>query len=629
MLKKAASFLLSAALITGCSHPLEIVGEGDIESSTGTNDCSLEQQPCANNVAGDYHVTYTAQPRAGSSFVTWEGCGTQHPECTFNLPADTVDQFWFQTAPALRAVFTQKNYGLTATPYTTLQQVWAPKVPAPAVQQAIVNQTLTVYDHTQYEANGLGAELAPGIPWIEHTELAPAFPGEGAERRSLAYIWVVADPQLIDEESPIRLDGYADVYRPQGQLTPQVFEAHVRTARRISDLSGRPFDFTILAGDLTDTSQKNELEWVLKILNGGVVNPDSGADDDPVPGPNNDYNDPFVSVGINTPWYAALGNHDVLHVGGFGLIDEALRAGAVGDKLFTGSLLSNVWAMCVAGDTVDHQLIVSRDAVFPADANRLPLYQHEVIRTLRKAPGEPAGHGFTLADEQTSKAYYSTYPVPSKPIRMIVLDSTNAVDATLGIAHLGSMDTAQFNWLQQELAGAAANSELVIVVSHHRLSNFHAQSEVPVAAIRTLLTNSSNVILHLTGHGHGDRKALQTTNSNNGYWELMTASTIDFPLHSRAVELVDEGNGYLSIYVTNFDHNSEDGTLASKGRQLAAGHKVFGSNGTYRDIAALWAIDVAAQNLILRVKMPTDVSASLDGYAWPPRVESIDTLSNF
>ncbi|MFT5484327.1 MAG: hypothetical protein ACI9GW_002990, partial [Halieaceae bacterium] len=34
-------------LITACSHPLEISGEGDINSSSGENDCLLEDQPCA------------------------------------------------------------------------------------------------------------------------------------------------------------------------------------------------------------------------------------------------------------------------------------------------------------------------------------------------------------------------------------------------------------------------------------------------------------------------------------------------------------------------------------------------------------------------------------------------------
>lgn len=98
---------LSVLLVVGCSHPLEIVGEGDIESSTGANDCALEEQPCANYVTGDYNVTYTAAPREGWNFVGWEGCGVQFPECSFNIPALYVDQNWFQTMPTLRAVFVE------------------------------------------------------------------------------------------------------------------------------------------------------------------------------------------------------------------------------------------------------------------------------------------------------------------------------------------------------------------------------------------------------------------------------------------------------------------------------------------------------------------------------------------
>lgn len=624
-----ASCLLVAPLIAACSHPLEIIGEGDIVSSTGEHDCLLEEQPCDNYVANEYKVTYTAEPRPGWTFVAWQGCGDQFPSCSFDIPATTVHSYWLQTMPALKAVFTPTELGLTATPYTALQQVWAPKVPTQAVRDAITSQTLTPYDHAQYAANGLGAELQPGIPWVEQTQLAPAFPGEGENRRSLAYIWAVADPQLIDEESPIRLDGYVDNYRPHGQLTPHVFEAHVRTARRISDLGTRPFDFTIIAGDLTDTTQENELQWLITTLNGGVVDPDSGADDDPVPGPGNDYNDPFVSIGLRAPWYAALGNHDVLHIGGFGPVDEALRAGAVGDHLFTGSVLSNIWAGAVAGDTADHELILSPSVTFPADEKRLPLYQSEFIEALYKAGGSPAGHGFTQSNVANNKAYYSAYPIAGKPIRMIVLDTTNSDNTTLGIAHLGSLDAVQFGWLEQQLDDAATNNELVILVSHHRLGNFHNQSEVPAATIQTLLENSENLVLHLTGHGHGNRKSLKNANAANGYWELMTASTIDFPLQSRAVELVDEGNGYLSIYVTNFDHNSADNTLASKARQLAAGHKVFGSNGTYRDIESLWAVDSNAQNLLLRIELPEAVSENLDNYTWPTTIESTETLNNF
>jgi 3',5'-cyclic AMP phosphodiesterase CpdA len=522
------------------------------------------------------------------------------------------------------------EYELTANPYTALQQVWAPVEPSAAVRASMKDGSFTVYEHTRYAANGLGARLEPGIPWIEHLELAPDFPGEGPERKSLAYIWVVADPQIIDEESPIRMDGYSKVYRPHGQLTPQLIEAHVRTARRISDLSSRPFDFAVVAGDLTDTSQKNELGWLITALNGGVINPDSGVDDDPDPGPGNDYNDPFVSVGINVPWYAALGNHDVLHVGGFGLIDDALREAAVGDHLYKGNPFSKIWGGYVAGDTIDHQVILDEAVITPTDTNRLPLKKTEMLQTLHDAEGAPAGHGLTQADVGSSTGYYSVWPIPGKPIRMIVLDSTDATLASPGIAQQGSMDQVQYDWLKEELRSASAADELVIVVTHHRLEDFHAQSEVPAEVLEALLSSSGNVILHLTGHGHNDVASVKHLSGGRGYWELMAASTIDFPLQSRVVELVDEGNGYLSIYVTNFDHNSAAGTLADKARQMAAGRLAFGTTFFAGDTIAFWAEDVQAQNLLLRVELPASVSSKLAAYDdWPTTVESVSTLANF
>jgi len=530
------------------------------------------------------------------------------------------------TRPAPPAV----EYGLTAAPYTALQQVWAPLEPSPAVRAGMNDGTFTVYDHTQYAANGLGARLEPGMPWIERSELAPDFPGEGADRRSLAYIWVVADPQIIDEESPIRMDGYANVYRPHGQFTPQLIEAHVRTARRISDSSSRPFDFAILAGDLTDTSQENEIDWLITALNGGIIDPDSGVDDDPDPGPGNDYNDPFVSAGIDVPWYAALGNHDVLHVGGFGLIDDSLREGAVGDHLYLGTPFSRIWGGYVAGDTLDHQVIFDEAVITPADTRRLPLNKTELLQTLHDAGGAPAGHGLTQADVDRSKGYYSVRPIPGKPIRMIVLDSTDAALASPGIAQQGSIDQAQYDWLEEELGSAGAANELVIVVTHHRLEDFHAQSEVPAETLEALLSASENVILHLTGHGHNNVASVKRLNGDRGYWELMGASTIDFPLQSRVVELVDEENGFLSIYVTNFDHNSAAGTLADKARQMAAGRLAFGTTFFDGDTVAFWAEDVQAQNLLLRVKLPAGVSSSLAAYGdWPTTVESVSTLANF
>ena len=95
-----------ALLFTACSHPLEIKGQGDIVSNSGSRNCSMEEAPCANIVTGDYNETYTAVPRAGWQFDEWNGCNAAN-ECTFTVRAEVVDNNWFQTAPALVANFSK------------------------------------------------------------------------------------------------------------------------------------------------------------------------------------------------------------------------------------------------------------------------------------------------------------------------------------------------------------------------------------------------------------------------------------------------------------------------------------------------------------------------------------------
>jgi hypothetical protein len=97
--------LLFPLVLAACSHPLEIEGEGDIVSTGRAIYCTLEQQPCPNIVFNDYIRTYVGLPRPGWDFDHWVNCGTQHPNCSFNIPASVVNQFWGQTMPPLRAVF--------------------------------------------------------------------------------------------------------------------------------------------------------------------------------------------------------------------------------------------------------------------------------------------------------------------------------------------------------------------------------------------------------------------------------------------------------------------------------------------------------------------------------------------
>lgn len=114
-----ASIFLSVLFIQACSHPIDIVGEGDVMSASGTRNCLLEDHAagldnCSKNyVVGAYQETYYATPRVGWQFDRWVNycANATDNACAFNVAADTVQLFWGHTAPPLQAVFSK--YKLT------------------------------------------------------------------------------------------------------------------------------------------------------------------------------------------------------------------------------------------------------------------------------------------------------------------------------------------------------------------------------------------------------------------------------------------------------------------------------------------------------------------------------------
>lgn len=116
--------LFLVTLVVACSHPIEIVGEGDVASASARG-CSFEDSTavpvpdnCAKNyVVGAYVETYTAGSRDGWRFDSWVNCAFSGISfeagntCTFNVPAATVIKFWGKTMPPLQAVFLKDTDG--------------------------------------------------------------------------------------------------------------------------------------------------------------------------------------------------------------------------------------------------------------------------------------------------------------------------------------------------------------------------------------------------------------------------------------------------------------------------------------------------------------------------------------
>lgn len=114
ILKSCAVYLTGtvfALFLASCSHPIGIVGYGKVLSESGDRDCyfyPFDLDKCKNYVVNDYMETYYASPFDGWQFHRWVNyCqNATDNQCSFNVPANIVNQFWGETAPPLIAVFT-------------------------------------------------------------------------------------------------------------------------------------------------------------------------------------------------------------------------------------------------------------------------------------------------------------------------------------------------------------------------------------------------------------------------------------------------------------------------------------------------------------------------------------------
>lgn len=426
-------------------------------------------------------------------------------------------------------------------------------------------------------------------------------------------------------------DPFSASYRPQEGLMPFVLNEEVRAVRSLKrgPVTGVPIRLAMTGGDNVDNAQLNETRWFIDIMDGGkVVNPDSGRrrtcgvkrrplytgmrgggrfyepngkGDGPgyspsmaanrrsvrrsvasrdYPGLFEQMNRPFRPVGLGIPWYSVFGNHDGLVQGNFaqnGLFDEVVLSCRKVTR-YSREALAQIRPLLEGGVTPAERDDVIRLTfgdfldtwgvprehkglykTVPSDPRRRFLRKPAWIREHFSTRGRPRGHGFTQANIASGEGYYSFKAAAG--VRFVVVDT--AADNSSS----GNMDEAQYRWLDAELTAAEARRDLVLVFGHHSLRTMNAVvSSVRLGPeVEALLRRHPGVIAYVAGHEHRNRIEPHGT-----FWEIVTASHLEWPQQSRVIELAELQSGALAIYTTGIDHAGPPRPTGSGSKRLAS-----------------------------------------------------------
>jgi hypothetical protein len=308
-----------------------------------------------------------------------------------------------------------------------------------------------------------------------------------------------------------------------------VLAASVRAVNRLGP------DAVFVTGDIVDSSSVAELDQALAVLDGGTVDPDTGArgydgvqaadqpdalyyrpdlDAPRHPGLLDQAQRRFRSPGLEAPWYPALGNHDLL-VQGEEPATPRIDAIATGSRMVVG--LDPRLRPTRAGIEEALDTLPGRAIDVPADPARRHLRPGEAVARL--------GGRSDYAVELGARA------------RALVLDT----------GARGDLRPAQLDWLRAQLA--ATQGRALLVFSHDAL---------PDAAL-ALLDATPGIVATIAGNSHRNRIRPRP---QGGYWQISTSSLADHPQQARALRLREH-----ALETWMIDHDGRG--LAGTARELA------------------------------------------------------------
>ncbi|GAC1628395.1 MAG: TIGR03767 family metallophosphoesterase [Chloroflexota bacterium] len=427
--------------------------------------------------------------------------------------------------------------------------------------------------------------------------------------------------------------------RPQEALVLQACEMTIRTLNRVTGSSetGAPLQFVMCTGDNTDNAQRNELTWFTQLMTGGTVAANSGGPAyegvqsrrwndahywHPDPGPDRykhhwgfpDYPGlleeallPLRAEGLRLPWLSCYGNHDALVLG-------TARDNPRYEQIVTGSSKSmvappnfNPVRDLPSFETAPEAFLTSSATTVAADASRRLFSMREYVTAHTETGGTPRGHGF----EQTNVAAGTAdYARDEGIVRVIVLNTTNPHGN-----FQGSVSRRQYRWLEEQLiavhsryltdnaslTGTGNRDRIVVLCTHHPLATLtnplvmptiegledHEAPRVLGAELATLIHRFPNVILWINGHTHQNaiRARPDPSGRTIGFWEVTTASIIDWPSQARLIEIVSNADGTLSVLCTMLDHDAPPDPDTARGvERLASIHRELAANDPHAGV---------------------------------------------
>ncbi len=506
----------------------------------------------------------------------------------------------------------------------------APLKPAdvPTTLQETIQFTAPVYN--QYRTLVTG----PGDPYQTRMDILGKEPAadRATNRRSLMYVGHFTDIHMIDAQGPARLDVmagqspslWAGVIRPQDTMQMHVLAAMTAAmnAAKESPVTGAPMSAALNTGDSADQHSQLELDWYIGVLDGGQFTPNSGKagvyegvqvwdstfawhPDDPSQDDFGSFGFPTIpglldaavsntvtSPGLAVPWYAVFGNHDTLWNGVIptepnlhsfatgnrkaddwpALAETYLRGMSLDGSSMT-RLTDQLWRQWNMNAQMRH---------VTADGRRELFRQKGFIASHLNSPAipGPVGHGFTEDNLSSGRTYWQA-DLDSN-FRIFGLDTCNL---TAGAD--GAVPEDQFNWLKAGLEQAQTENKIALVLSHHNSLTLENAAEPVVGGqglihaeeFIAMLNQFPNMVAWINGHTHINTIRPHPNGSGGGFWEITSASCVDFPQQQQVIEFVDNRDGTMSIFATTLDHASPAAWskgdfsqvgLASLSRELAA-----------------------------------------------------------